>query len=271
MIPMLIAGQMLTTGGPPVGEVIYDTPGEYVFTVPAGVTEICAVAVGRGGRNNDALDSGGGGGLGYKNDVPVVPGAEILVYVDVVVPTSGGEGSALRHLVGGSPSTFIMAALAGGDANGSTHPAGGEIFTVTGGGQGGDGRRPQIGGMMMGGGGAGGYAGNGGHGGNRASDDQTFWSWQQAAFGSGAGAGAKGTIGILDGVPPAPGGGVGLFGIGSDGTAPGAPGSGGTGATFGGGQGGYDPTYGPSPPGGRGAVRIIWGPGRSFPYNAGPT
>ena len=65
------------------------------------------------------------------------------------------------------------------------------------------------------------------------------------------------------------GGGVGLYGQGANGAGasglnPGGAGSGGTGKQYGGGAS-YSSA---SNYAGGGAVRIIWGPGRSFPSNA---
>lgn len=153
--------------------------------------------------------------------------------------------------------------------------------------------------ISSGGGGAGGYSGNGGDGGSPAS-----WLYRAPTPGTGGGGGGGGGVDRWLGSPQQqPGGGVGLLGQGASGApggngihwavpTPGSPGSGGSGQLYGGGypSGGpsYDPFYGgalsyknnvtvtpgqtiailiggPAGNPGAGAIRIIWGEGRSFP------
>ena len=149
------------------------------------------------------------------------------------------------------------------------------------------------GGSSGGGGGAGGYSGNGGTGGLGSSGLGGNGSIGNGGGGGGAGGGGHGN-------PANAGGGVGLKGQGASGTSatsdrPGDPGSGGVGKKYGGGLGG--PTYNPGTGGTAGAnlrytnnvavtpgqsvtvavsngtwdsgVRIMWGGGRSYPFNAG--
>ncbi len=204
-----------------VGQQAYTTPGTYSWVAPAGVTSVSVVAVGaggagRGGTVSGAMfaGSGGGSGLGWKNNITVVPGQSYTVVVGAgpagttgVQGTHGGDSyfinlSTVAGLGGKSaPNTFGVSGLGGsfaGDGGG-------------GGGSAGSNNRNAA----MGGGGAGGYSGNGGTGGN---------------------SNGSGTAGLA-------GNGGGGGGGGGSGT--------GQSVTAGNGAGG--------------AVRIIWGPGRSFP------
>jgi hypothetical protein len=81
----------------------FPTPGTYSFTVPTGVTSICAVAIGGGGGGaSDVNDGGGGGGGGlqYRNNVAVTPGETLTVVV--------GEGGApgVNAATGGSSGVY---------------------------------------------------------------------------------------------------------------------------------------------------------------------
>lgn len=163
--------------------------------------------------------------------------------------TSGGNSSFGTYVVAG-----------GGNANAT----GGVVITGTGG-NGGKGGIISYGS----GGGAGGYSGNAGDGG----------TYPTASSGGAGGSGASGSY------AGAGGGGVGLFGQGTTGAAgeggsefgkggsggddgqmggvhSGVGANGGSGGKYGGGGGSSDNTAGS---GGNGAVRIIWGTGRSFP------
>ena len=60
------------------GQQAWTTPGTYTFTVPSGITEICAVCIGGGGSGNNwsyawAYKGGGGGALSYSNAISVTP------------------------------------------------------------------------------------------------------------------------------------------------------------------------------------------------------
>lgn len=232
------------------GQVAFTTVGTFSWVAPAGVTSVCVVCVGGGayGFNNNI--GGGGGGLGWKNNIAVTPGVSYTVVV--------GKGGISSSFSGGDSYFIDTSTVRGGGApNGS-----GGTYTGDGGGNGGNR------GAYGGGGGAGGYTGNGGSGGN----------------GSGGGGGAGGNNGDIGG--GAGGGGVGLLGQGASGTAGyqdaidnvtgGTGGSGGGdgadqysgsgGGLYGGGGGGWYPDQDPPKGNGaRGAVRIIWGQGRSFP------
>jgi hypothetical protein len=287
----------------PDGEVIFDTPGTYTWTCPDGVTSVCAVAVGggggggTGGSNMFQSYSGGGGGLGWKNNIPVIPGQTYTVVVgaggvaaaeQLTSPMNGRQGGS------GGDSYFIsITNVKGGGAPSGTGQGG--TYTGDGGGNGGN-AGPNTGGMGGGGGGAGGYTGKGGNGG-------TGWVFGTTGYpiaytagydGSGGGGGGAGGTGYdQTTVSASGGGGVGLFGQGTNGIGgtrgpqhPGTAGSSGEngfasgsgggfyvsagrGGKYGGGGGGAG--YGLfvyAAAGGKGAVRIIWGSGRSFPLNA---
>lgn len=234
-----------------VGQVAYTTAGTYSWTCPAGVTSVSVVCVGSTTINPYFASAFGGAGLGYKNNITVVPGTSYTV----VVGTDGTD------------SYFIDTSTVKG--GGTTSHTGG-TYVGTGGGNGGTAGESGFGG----GGGAGGYSGNGGDGGA---------SNQSGASGSGGGGGGGGCAyqsGRQRYHSSGGGGGVGLLGEGSSG-------SGGSfsGATAYGGSGGSSGTagqtltspvlgevwgtggeYGGGGRSGKGAVRIIWpGTTRQFP------
>ena len=270
-----------TATTPVVGQVAYTTTGTYSWTAPAGVTSVSVVAVGGGGGGGYTWSSGGGGGggLGWKNNISVTPGQTYTVVVGTGGPPSP---NATNAAAAGGTSYFISTATVAGYGGGQ----GGPNSTSFGGGYGGGylgdaggrgGNAAFQGSWNIGGGGAGGYSGNGADNGG---GNLTAYN---APVGSGAGA-ASGYYSSTYGVPA--GGGVGIFGRGADGVGSssyfgGGGGSGGeagrggeasgqsgpsiiNGGAFGGGGGGSGTSYGGGW-GGRGAVRIIWGSGRSFP------
>lgn len=248
---------ILSYGGVPsasAGQQAYTAPGTYSWTAPAGVTSVCVVCIG-GGQAGGAWiagtsQGGDGGSLAYGNNIPVTPGQSYTVVVG-----AGGNG----FLQAGGSSSFInTATLVGGGGGTGLGSAG---STRSGGGSGGAAGPAGPGG----GGGAGGYSGNGGAGGG-------FKTAGLSGAGGGGGGGAGGDTGTSSSnTLGGSGGGVGIMGQGlsgaggSSGSQAGFPGSGGMGATYGGGGGGYDSHQMYYPPGARGAVRIIWGPGRAFP------
>ena len=227
----------------PVGNSVYTTAGTYTWTAPAGVYSVSVVAVDQGSPGvatfynvYPQVRGGAGGRLRYLSSIAVTPGSSYTVDV--------GYGSYFS-------SRATMDAGFGG--NGGTNADSGG-----------------------GGGGAGGYSGNGGNGGFAAT-----------AGSGGGGGGSNGTNSYSYGYAVAGGGGVGLLGIGSNGgvgfnpTGGGGGSGGGSGGDYGGDYGGgggaqayagnnYSMVgaYAYSYSGGSGAVRIIWGPGRSFPSNA---
>lgn len=243
----------------PSGEALFTTPGVHSWTVPAGVTTVSVVTVGGGAWGTFNGPGGGGGGLAYRNNIPVQAGEAFSV-------TVGG--------ISGASVFGNLVVKATGAAGGTP---GCPVNTFDGGGCGGSG----IGGAAGGGagGGAGGYSGNGGDGGTAADP--------YGKPGTGGGGGGGGQTGTLY-CPGGGGGGVGLYGQGENGLGGGPSqggyscigGGGGTGGSLGlsggtggpgglyGGGGGSSRQSGGAQPGGTGAVRIIWGTGRVFPLNA---
>jgi surface protein len=258
-------------------EQLFVFPGTYTWTAPEGVTSVNAVAVGGGGGGVQAgsfRGAGGAGGLGWKNNIPVVPGQSYTVVVGAGGIT--GPGSAIYsppYSTSGTDSYFINSStvVGLGGTQGSTGGSGGAGggYVGDGGGAGGDGGTSDgsTNENFGGGGGAGGYTGNGGDGGG--------------SFGGQDGAGGGGGGGIRQQW----GGGVGLYGQGGNGTrsfisgannatSPTGGSGGGSGdiyndfyySQFGGGGGGTirdDYRW----PAGSGAVRIVWGDNISFPVN----
>lgn len=263
------------------GQAAYTTPGTYSWTAPSGVTSISVVAIGGGGGGAGTTgyaNGGAGGGLGYKNNIAVVPGQSYAVVVG-----AGGSGGFEVGVDGGN-SYFDSAGLVAGNGGQralsawqASNSAGG-TYVGDGGGNGGGSLRNTTSTAVGGAGGAGGYSGNGGTGGD---GDQSNKNGADGA-GGGGGGGSGGGSGDYSGA----GGGTGIYGEGANGAGgvwvggaagsgnnPGTGGGGGsggdsatgaTGGLFGGGGRGADNNteFGD---GGGGAVRIIWGSNRSFP------
>lgn len=265
------------------GEAFFSLAGTYTWIAPVGTSSVDAICVGGGGGGNYGPNSnpgtragGGGGALAYRNDIPVTAGTSYTVVVGAAGPVQADGGA----------SYFISAATlqAGGGGAGTSAGVGGAGGAVTapGGGGGAGGAGGGNASTGKGAGGAGGYAGAGGTG-------------TSGSAGAGGGGGASIATTIGDGWGSAGGGGVNVFGQGTNGfggaAPPGQPaqawyrggggsggtdgsdgsqylwGGGGSGGKFGGG-GGYGVGTqwgGGGGPGGAGAVRILWGPNRSFP------
>ena len=253
------------TGSAP-GSQYFQNVGTFSFVAPAGVTSVCVVCVGPTlNWANNSYYGRGGGGLGWKNDIPVTPGSSYTVQV-------GGSY--------GTDSFFISAATVKGGC--AVDPSTGGTYTGDGGGNGGNGGAASGSGTSgAGGGGAGGYAGNGGAGGQQGANS----GFAAATSSGGGGGGAGGTSGSFGGG----GGGVSVYGIGSTG-AGGIYGAasdyepgGGRGGSYGvaGSVSNTGGAYGTAAKGGgmagtaasvsggeySGAVRIVWG-GFTFPSNA---
>jgi hypothetical protein len=240
-------------------QVLYDTPGTYVWTVPAGVRTISVACVGAGQAANGTNNyiGGDGGSLGWKNNIAVTPGQQFTVQV--------GHNN---------PSPFVTTSLDSWFSSTGTVFGGGgynRSYVGDGGGIGGNGASASFGsGYYWGGGagGAGGYTGNGGDGGSGYSANS--WKPGNPGTGGGGGGGATSRSGSNYSTTSNRGGGVGIKGQGANGAGGssqedvGDPGSGGSGITYGGGGGGNHGIYG-----GTGAVRIFWGTGRSYPSAAG--
>ena len=254
------------------GEQAYITPGTYSWVAPAGVTSVSVVAVGGGGGGSYpwANHGGAGGGLGWKNNIAVTPGQSYTVVV-------GSGGTYGYSPTNGDTSYFVntgtVAGYGAGQGGGGSSSTGvnyGGGYTGDGGGRGGNAVSTYHAG------GAGGYSGNGGDGSN--------------AGGTGGGGGTPCAYSSTYG--SGGGGGVGLLGAGANGQSGcnfsagygGGGGSGGQngspgepygpsgngsifGGAYGGGGGGGGTSWGGGN-GGSGAVRIIWGSGRSFPSAA---
>lgn len=243
----MLPGFPVLSAKPIVGQTLFDVPGTYYWECPAGVSSICVVCIGGGGHgkytSGTNKNSGAGGGLAYRNHIPVTPGH---IY-EVVV---GGASGTSKITVDG-----VVTGATGGQSN-TTRGLGGSPFgTYDGGGSGGESANAGAHYNDNGGGGAAGYNGNGGAAGIPAPPG-----------GGGAGGGSHSSTG-------GGGGGVGPYGegpsgssylgqggsYGEDGNPAGTPGRAGL---YGGGAGSRDGS-GNSP--GTGAVRIIWGKGREFP------
>ena len=190
------------------------------------------------------------------------------------------------------------------DSSSSTSRAFGGLYVGDGGGEGGAGWGPYntnvVNYLSSGGGGAGGYSGNGGNGaGSEGANNNAHVDATNGSGGGGGGGSSRLVNTDANSYSGAGGGGVGLYGLGTSGNkgtynrtvaqaqafsgTGGRGGSGGSdgadstvaqqggagGAYGGGGGSGHGQStssYGGA--GGGGAVRIIWGSGRSFPNNA---
>jgi hypothetical protein len=278
------------TSPAPVGEQIYDTAGTYQWVCPAGVTKVSAVAIGPGGNGAQVYYnqtttkpiSGGGGGLGWKNNIAVTPGQTYTVRVG----TSGTldsyfiSTSTVRGGYGGNGSIYPTSAAVGGS------------YTGDGGGNGGSSPITTQNANISGAGGAGGWNSSGGSGGYNLG---AYGSTAALAVRSGTSStngGGGGSYGYFQYAPGyvndysgqgGRGGGNHLFGITSPtyASAGGVHGSniGAAGQSYpntssgvfgyGGFSAGYKYSYSAAQlAGGKGGVRIMWGEGRAFPYTA---
>jgi hypothetical protein len=143
-------------------EQAYLVPGTYSWICPTGVTSVSVVCIGGGETRGDQSYGGGGGGLGYKNNISVTPGTTYTV----VVGAAGGSSTFGASVVGAS--------------GGSNSQGGTPLYSSTGfnGGAGGGDNIGDYGGFG-GGGGAASLTANGGNGGTYGG---------QAATGNGGGA-----------------------------------------------------------------------------------
>lgn len=280
-----------TTAVIPFGESSYTTAGTYSFVVPPGITSICAVAVGGGGLLANWRTSGGGGGaLSYSNNIAVTPGETLTVIAGIGpvstvrgVGANGGDSSISRGSTtlllakgGISVLTENVRTGVGGQASqgvGAVRYSGGNGF----------GNQASNGTFTGAGGGAAGYGGDGGQGGFYYNVGAGAVSTPgTAGQGGGGGGGGAGYINASS----KGGGGVGILGQGASGavgtngssSTRGGNGSGGfygwtntyDGGWYGGGGGTDNDAFNMSigRRGGPGAVRIIWGTGKSYPFNA---
>ena len=255
---------------PPSGQAEFTTPGTYTWTAPDRVTSVCVVCVGAGGQGQTV--GGQGGSLAYKNNITVTPGQSYSIEVgETNMETDPNSPTTLVSAFAESSSAFGTVAYGGRGGNNNPGAHQGIGLNYDGGGEGGNGSGDAFfdGGYHFGsGGGAGGYSGVGGDASNSSASGGN-------GSGGGGGGGAPSSNAQSGG-----GGGVGIYGEGTSGaggtysTDPGGKGgSGGTdgaiktnsitgGGLYGGGGAGYGNV---TNNGSGGAVRIIWGPGRSFP------
>ena len=266
------------------GSMAFTTPGTHAFTVPEHVYEISAVVVGGGGGGAGGSSSGssgtypsggsggGGGGLSYVNATSVQPGSVLTI----IVGAGGGAGNKASSWgsSGKAGGTGGMSSISSGGTVLVSAPGGiGGISSLTSSSLGGAGGKGTAG--AGGRGGVGSYNGNGGGGGGAGGYAGDGGIDAQAGQGGG-GAGGRNAGSNSTSYHGGMGGGVGILGEGQSGLpaapisnngSPGGAGSGGVGSLFGGGgYGGNRETSGAA--GGSGAVRIIWGEGRSYPANA---
>jgi hypothetical protein len=224
-----------TTAAVDTGQIAYGVAGTYTWIAPALTTSVSVVAIGAGGGFSSSPPvyntSGGGGGLGYKNNIPVSPGASYTVVV--------GEGGTSATSGLGGNSYFVGNPTVSGGGGTAAAPRRGGGYTGDGGGFGGNSAASITtasnfgNGYSSGGaGGAGGYAGPGGNGG--------------ISIGSGLGGtgpagstGIAGTAGQGGGAGGGGGGGLYVYGPGQ-----GLNGTGGQYVGFGGGNGGGTGLYG---------------------------
>lgn len=240
---------------PPVGQYVFKQTAmtqTVNFVVPSRVNQISVVCVGHG--------SMGGGGLSYRNHIPVTPG-EVLTLA-FSTSTSAVSNSGSTRLMRGSE--VLCIAYSGGYdpvVNNVSVPGGlgGKSASIIndGGGNGGTGSNIFPTGPRMAGGGAGGYNGNGG---NFTANATASTS---PAVGSGGGSGSR-SYSTTGPAAPVIGGGVGLHGLGADGANAtittningnnGSPSS----VICGAGVNSYSSNF-------NGGIRIIWGDNRAYP------
>jgi hypothetical protein len=89
-----------------IGEQIYTTAGTYTWIAPSGLTNVHAVCIGAGGVGGSISApyngrGGGGGGLGWKNNISVSPGVSYTVVA-----------GAAKYVRGFSVSGFITSSAA---------------------------------------------------------------------------------------------------------------------------------------------------------------
>ena len=278
----------LTILGGPQAEFL--TPGTYTWIAPAGVTSVSAVCVGGGGGGGNTWSNaaGSGGGLGWKNNIPVSPGAAYTVVVGAGGLRSGNTAGGNSYFI----SLDTVAGYGGGnqssgqDTNGPNKNNRGGGWVGDGGGAGG------YASDYTGGGGAGGYTGNGGGSnsngsGGGAGGGRVYSSTSGTGAGGGTGVYGQGSDGLTgrsrDGTLSSGtavagfGGSGGSTAIGINGVTTGTGGRQGETLSFGspygssitggfpGGGGGGSGTSQGGGNGGGGAVRLVWGSGRAFP------
>ena len=166
---------------------IYDLPGSYSFTVPAGVSSMEVLVVGGGGGGGQVIGGGGGAGGLIYNSAYAVSAAQTLT-----VTVGGGGAGAVANNAAYSPG------VSGSQGGNSVISGGaGGTLTATGGGGGANYSGTSTTGGSGGGGGAGSSsasAGTAGQGNAGASN-----GGQSNIGGGGGGAGGAGISGISGG------------------------------------------------------------------------
>lgn len=247
------------TNPPTPGQQAFTAAGTYSWVAPPSVKFVSVVVVGGGaGADNGGGAGGGGGALGWKNDIPVVPGTSYTVVVGnkgnnsspyngnesyfidaTTVQAQGGKRSGDATFVGDGGGLGKTAGGAGGGAAGYS----GDGSSGTGG----SGGKGTVSGLTGGGAGGGGVGilGEGSSGANGGSNADYLAFMAGGGGGSGGGAGGSTTNSNFTGgsYTPMNGGAGGSYG-------------GGSGCAFNGGSVGSAKA---------GAVRIIWGQDRAFP------
>lgn len=262
---------MVSYSSHPIGDHLQVAGEAREWTVPEDVTEISAVCIGAGqGSDGVSYGRGGDGGdLRWRNKFPVTPGETLLLIVgrggmnSVDIGTRKGNDTVIKR------GESVILKAAGGGSVGSS-----QLSENVGGGDGGSGG---LGGSDKGpggGGGAGGYSGDGGDGGNRNIEAKP------GEGGAGGGGAYYLTAGDFPSHHATSGGGVGVYGQGTDGTAGvkddplkgGGGGSGGidgnwiSGGLYGsGGRGQSSNNNFGKVNGSNGAIYLVWGPARLFP------
>lgn len=253
MFDIMLATPRVVSATP--GQIAYTVAGTYSWTVPEGVTSICAVCIGAGStvEVSTNLYAGMGGALRWSNNIPVVPGEKLTIVTGAASANLGYPSGALAYSKGNDTyiarGTVRLISAAGGRQTADQQNT--DSIGVGGGNGGARVVNAAINNGMCGTG-AGGYHGDGGGGVvNNTPTDPT--------------AGKSGTVGsnVIGGQTVSSG----SIGTGSrlmgDSVL--------TGTTFGGGgaSGRRSSDNGKAyTPGGIGGCRIIWGKDRSYPTNA---
>jgi len=249
-------------------------------------------------NNGEAGGGGGGGALSWRNNYSVTPGDTLYITVgeggegggpagtndaqdgaDSYIRLTSHSGTIIGRAGGGERGAYDSETLTSyGGVNYSTSYGGGG--TTSGGGTGGEGGHGSQGNTGGGGGGAGGYSGTGGSGNGGTGNDATSGS-------GGGGGGGGGVNSYNEGNVVYGGGGTDIYGEGANGAeslssntagnnsniqgyrgseeGPGGTSNAKTKSYGGGGAGNEDDGDDNGADGGDGAVRIIWGVGRSYP------
>jgi len=198
---------------PVVNQAEYTIPGTYTWVCPPDVYSVSVVCVGAGsqGQYVNSISSptigywgGGGGGTGWKNNITVIPGTSYTVFVGLAATYSPPMNANYSE-----DSYFIsnLTVLGGKGTSGSMGGTGG-TYLGDGGGMGGAGALGASSSSGGGGGGTGGYTGAGGAGGATN-------GFPGVGGGGGGGGGSYYDTDIWN---TGTGGGVGIYGIGTNGT-----------------------------------------------------